>query len=324
MAGLAEPRLVLIAGAGRSGSTLLGDAIAQAAGGFHAGELRFVPRDVLARERVCGCGTRLADCETWRRVLALAFDGCTPAHIGELARFSEEGMRYRSAALFALIGQTRMRRPVGAIAERYAAALRRLYLAIAEVTGTATIVDSSKIAMHVQLAARFSGLGAHVVHLVRDPRAMAYSWRRSSIDGVTFNPARASLSWTASNLAAGAFDRPGPEPGYTLVRYEDFARSPRDTLLRLAGRLGLPESRLPLIDERTLELEPNHTVAGNPGRFRSGRVAMRPDEEWRERMAARDRLLATLPATPLLGRYRYPLRLPAGSRSQALADGLAR
>jgi hypothetical protein len=320
----ARPLVVFIAGAGRSGSTLLGDAIAQAPGRFHAGELRFVLHEIHGGKRVCGCGCSVEDCELWQAIRAHAFGPSQPPlDLERIARFSYEGMRYRSAALLRLARQSGQSVPGTVGAHEYAEALRRLYLAIAEVGGAHTIVDSSKIAMHVQLGARFAGVRAHVVHLVRDPRAIAHSWRRRSIDGVTFKPARASLSWLASNLAAGAFGEHVDEAGYTLIRYEDLIASPRATLQALSHDIGLDESQLPFVDERTLRLRANHTVAGNPSRFKQGNVSLAADEEWRTRMDARGRMLATAPAAPLLRRYGYSLRAVGGSNGPALADGLA-
>jgi sulfotransferase family protein len=308
------PLVVLIAGSGRSGSTLLGDALAQAPGAVHVGELRFLIEEARCGERLCGCGERVADCGLWRSVRPRALPEGSP-DARELAAFSAAAMRYRPRSLWRLYRQGRTAAPVDARAARYAAALGRFYESIAEATGASTIVDSSKIALHVQLGARFAGVRAHVVHLVRDPRAMAYSWRRKAIDGVTFDPLRASISWVVSNLAAAELQRGGDgersRPGYTFVRYEDLMRDPRATVAALAARVGLDAATLPFTGERTLRLRPNHTVAGNPSRFEHGEVALAPDEEWRRGMQRRDRLLAGLPAAPLLRRYGYALR--AGS-----------
>jgi len=53
-------------------------------------------------------------------------------------------------------------------------------------------------------------------------------------------------------------------------------------------------------------------------------VSLAADEEWRTRMDARRRMLATAPAAPLLRRYGYSLRAVGDSGEPALADGLAR
>jgi hypothetical protein len=300
------PLVVFLAGAGRSGSTLLGDAIAQMPSCVHVGELRFLLEDVAWHDRTCGCGQSLRDCPMWRDVRSVAF-GSDEVDLEEVMRFSLRALRYRPRALVGLSRQARSAEPIDQSARRYADALRQLYLAVASVTDSQVIVDSSKIAMHVYLGSRFAGVRSHVVHLVRDVRAIAYSWRRSSIDGVTFGPARASGSWVVSNLAVGALQARLGASGYTLVRYEDFIRNPGDILGSIANAIGLPGVPLPLVGASTITVGLNHTVAGNPSRFKNGDVELVPDEEWRRRIGAGDRVLATLPGSVLLRRYGYPL-----------------
>jgi hypothetical protein len=57
-----------------------------------------------------------------------------------------------------------------------------------------------------------------------------------------------------------------------------------------------------------LHLETNHTVAGNPLRFRRGDVAIEADLEWRSRLEAGPRRVVTALTWPLLLRYGFRLR----------------
>jgi hypothetical protein len=77
---------------------------------------------------------------------------------------------------------------------------------------------------------------------------------------------------------------------------------------RIAALAGEPDAELPFVDDRTVELGTNHTVSGNPGRFRTGPVTLRLDDEWVANQAAGDRWATTALALPMLLRYRYPLR----------------
>ena len=49
-------------------------------------------------------------------------------------------------------------------------------------------------------------------------------------------------------------------------------------------------------------------MAGNPNRFRTGSVRIVEDDEWKSRMARRDRTVITAAALPMLVRYGYPVR----------------
>ena len=51
----------------------------------------------------------------------------------------------------------------------------------------------------------------------------------------------------------------------------------------------------------------SHTVSGNPNRFDTGSVALRPDQAWKKDMNPRNRNLVTALTFPLLYRYGYPL-----------------
>jgi hypothetical protein len=46
-------------------------------------------------------------------------------------------------------------------------------------------------------------------------------------------------------------------------------------------------------------------VAGNPMRFEEGRLGLRPDEAWRDRLAPKERALVTAITSPLLIGYGY-------------------
>jgi hypothetical protein len=92
-----------------------------------------------------------------------------------------------------------------------------------------------------------------------------------------------------------------------LLRYEDLMDDPRSWLSRIAEMVGEPGATTAFTDDKTIVLGPNHTVAGNPGRFRRGSVELRPDVEWVSAMPARDRILTTALTAPLLRRYGYPL-----------------
>src|SRR4029077_18987486 len=62
----------------------------------------------------------------------------------------------------------------------YAEVAGRLYRAIAAATGARVIVDTSKRTGDAALLRCLPGVGPRVLHVVRDPRAVAYSWSHRS------------------------------------------------------------------------------------------------------------------------------------------------
>jgi hypothetical protein len=96
-------------------------------------------------------------------------------------------------------------------------------------------------------------------------------------------------------------------------RYEEFTANPRAATREIAAFAGLDlvESDLDFLaagqDGVTAYLPAAHSAAGNPMRFRTGAVRVRPDEAWREHLPPGQRRLVGALAAPLLGAYGYPL-----------------
>ena len=110
--------------------------------------------------------------------------------------------------------------------------------------------------------------------------------------------------WNSTNCTIEALWKRSPER-YIRVRYEDFVADPTASLGPVLDLVGEKASRLPFVGDRTVELKTNHTVSGNPGRFETGRVQLRADEEWKTRMKQADKNAVTALTLPFLFRYGY-------------------
>ncbi|MEV6636756.1 sulfotransferase [Actinoplanes sp. NPDC051470] len=285
-------RVLYLAGSGRSGSTLVTTALGQVDGLFAAGELRYLWQRGLVEQRPCGCGQPLPDCPMWSAVLAKL----PPREPASIAAGLRERLRMRN----------RLRVPPSPDD----ATITALYEAIHAHTGGAVIVDSSKLPPYGVLLAGLPGIDLRVLHVVRDPRAAAFSWRRRrSLDGddrlMTRHPVwKAALLWTVWN---GAVLRRWSRGAYLRVRYEDLVQDPQAWVRRIAAFAGAaPSSPLPFTEDGLLTLAPTHSVAGNPVRHRTGGVEVRADDEWRTAMSPRSFALVTALTSPLLRRLGYP------------------
>jgi hypothetical protein len=204
--------------------------------------------------------------------------------------------------------------PEGQDWSRYVAAMGRLYAAIAEVSGARVVVDSSKFPADALAACRCEGVEAHVVHLVRDPRAVAFSWGTPKADPASgrpmarISPARSTLDWITWNLviprrtaATGA--------AYRLLRYEDFVEQPAAVVDDLLAWTGVDHESAVGESERSFVLtRREHSISGNPGRFGDSTLEIRRDDRWRAQMATRDRAVVTAMALPVALRLGYPVR----------------
>jgi hypothetical protein len=238
-----------------------------------------------------------------------AFGGMDGVDAREMMRLQSSGTRTRHIPLMLT---ARGRQRLAQRLEKLLITYRRLYEAIASVTRSRVIVDSSKEPAHGYAMGMVPGVDLRVVHLIRDPRAVAYSWLRKKPQPdseeiehmVRFSPAKSSALWDAWNTSAEALWHRTPDR-YLRLRYEDFVTDPRKSLERVLGLVGVT-AELPLAGEREVKLGVSHTVSGNPNRFETGAVELRPDREWMGRMELRHVALVTALTTPLLQRYGYP------------------
>lgn len=301
-------KVLYIAGWQRSGSTILANILGQIRGFFSTGELYYLWDFVWSRNVLCGCGRRIRECPVWTTVLEQAFGG--PEGI-DMAAMRELGHRVGCTRGLPELVFPWSRRRVAARLADYLENLGRLYRAIAATTATRVVVDSSKWPSYGRVLEMVDGLDVRVVHLVRDPRAVAHSWlRRKALpdrdppEELFRRPADSSLRWNAWNVAAELYWRRDPRRCY-LLRYEDFVDRPRTSVRAILEWIGEGGAELPFVSEHAVELGVTHTVSGNPMRLSSGRTEVAPDDEWRVRMGARDRALVSALTFPLLWRYGY-------------------
>jgi hypothetical protein len=303
-------KVLYVVGLGRSGSTILSNSLGQIGGYFSAGELNFIWRHNVIENRLCGCGRPFRECPVWARVIEEAFGGMDAVDPREMMRLQASGTRTRHIPLMLTARGDRI------LKERLEKLLinyRRLYEAIGSVTDSRVIVDSSKEPAHGYAMSLVPGVDFRVVHLIRDPRAAAYSWlkKKPQPDSeeiehmVRFSPAKSSALWDSWNASAEALWRRTPER-YLRLRYEDFVADPRRSFGRILKLLGEEGAEPPLVGKREVKLGISHTVSGNPNRFETGAVELRPDHAWISAMSPRDKALVTALTTPLLQRYGYP------------------
>jgi hypothetical protein len=297
-------KVLYVMGHGWSGSTVLGNVLGELDGFVHVGELRTIWDDGLLGEAVCGCGRLVRDCELWSEVTSRALGR-------ELAPEQVAGWHREASRVRHTVRLLRMERgtPSGwQLLDAYLPVAARLYSALSEATRSRVVVETSKRAGDAALLRLVPGVEASFVHLVRDPRAVAYSWRKRQAPG--HGAVATARDWSAFNLLDEAIRRKAGPRRSLRVRYEDFVVRPRDTIEAVLGLLGESLTALPFEDEHTVVLGGNHTVLGNPVRFDAGRVELRDEEAWRTSLPAAERLAITTLTFPLLVRYGYPVRPP--------------
>lgn len=301
---LAAPpvKVLYLTGTGRSGSTLLECLLNLVPGVEACGEVNFLWERSLGRGDSCGCGRGVRECPAWGPAVA-ALSRAEQAEAEELHR---QTARYR-----ALLGRALGRADADATA-RYRALLARLYRARRDATGARVLVDASKHPGYGAVLAGAPGLDVRVVHLVRDARACAFSWQRSKAfpgtpdpdaEMVRYGPVYASLDWLAGQLGSEWLARRASR--LARVRYEDLASDPLGVFDALGELLGEPLAGAEILARAAEGMPENHTISGNPLRFRRAGLAVRADREWERALGLGSRLVVTALTFPLLARYGY-------------------
>ena len=307
-------RVIYLGGMGRSGSTLAERLIGELPGVCVAGEVVHLWQRGVTDNEQCGCGAEFCRCEFWTAVADAAFGGWSKVDVRRIADLRASVDRTR---LIPRLARRSMPEALRRDLTEYTDYYSRLYRAIARVSGCRTVVDSSK---HASLAFCLSCRGdidLRVIHVVRDSRAVAYSWTtlvpRPESGGSSYmtrySPARAAAEWNTQNASLHLLAH-GQTP-VLRVRYEDLVGGVKPTMRLISGFAGLP------VDERGLafvggadreqwaELRRAHTAAGNPMRFTTGKITIRPDDRWQTAMPGSQRRTVTALTLPLLSRYGY-------------------
>jgi hypothetical protein len=314
--------VLYIGGHGRSGSTIMAQTLGQIPGFVNVGELWQVWHRGLRENERCGCGHPFYSCEFWRAVGDEAFGGWDNVDVNKMVAFRPylEGLRYTPH--YALAANSGIRsRKISTLLEECGPVLERLYRAIQRVSGARVIVDSSKLSSYAVLLSLLPFANLRVVHLVRDSRAVAYSWQRTKESPAVvggrlmprMSPAKASRRWSLQNYSYGLLSG---FASLSRLRYEDFVDDPTFYLAETLSRAGFDVETGSLHDVvhgREISPSVDHTVSGNPSRFRTGKIELRLDEEWKGRMRSADKNVVTALTAPLLLKYGY---LGRGEKSE--------
>ena len=296
-------KILYVAGATRSGSTLFHDIMAQLDGFEGVGELRDIWHYGLMDNRLCGCGLPFRSCRYWSSMLSDAFGEVTDKEARRWADLTEE---FRTRSFF--FSSPRRRDELLERMQPLLARLTTLYSAIGQRTGCRVVVDSSKNPAFGYLIGTAPELDVRYVHLIRDAPAVAYSLskRKESEPGRNLprkTPWESSVDWNARNLAT---ERHLRSPRLIRLRYEDLVSDPRTSILAVSRLMEEPGGDLSFLSDDRVEMRVRpHSVFGNPRRLRKGPTNLRPDDEWRTNMRPGASTTVKMLTFPLRIRYGY-------------------
>ena len=305
-----SPHVLYLAGIPRTGSTVLGQMLERISGTIFVGELSLFWRR-FANSELCSCGRALPNCQFWATVIRQGFGELKPEDAQNLGKL-EWALRRRQAirSLFPVNQRIAIPEHFQAIAD----ARVTLYRAIASVAQVEWIVDSGKDPWLGGIFGRLFVGNFYTVHIVRDPRGVAFSWTKSvkSDSEPGYMPRRhavtVAMSWLIQNLIIQSALR-RLSASYVRLRYEDLATDPEAVVRRVARSMGIGTDRLPTWESHEECQYDSHWVAGNPSVRQSSRSPMKIklDEEWQDRLPQVKRWLVTAICGVLFPSYGYRL-----------------
>lgn len=279
-----KPKVIYVLGAHRSGSTILGVTLGNCAGFFFAGELY----SWQWRRGVPSFGGE-AGARLWAEVLE---------NVGDATDlFGDDPQMYldRSSALYRVHKWPQRQR----LRRRYRRVADDLYRAIAKVTATTHIVDTSHYPLRARELQSLDGIELYILFLVRDPQSVVASQGPGNNKGYSKAPLIVNLQlWVTYVLALNVFLR-HPSERRMFVRHEDFLKDPEGLLRQILDRTGSSA----VIPDLT-SLRAGSPLQGNRFLKREDVIALNRSEPARKADPSVMTRVLQVPWSPVLSRLR--------------------
>jgi hypothetical protein len=277
-------KIVFIVGSWRSGSTVLGKSLGSHSGGLFVGEMQRL-RDQYNSSAHCSCEVPYRHCLFWNDILNRLknsnmhrVNGIPDLEVKSKRDNRLTGtwllVKFLFSSLFSLPYRDKAN---GEAIENTI----RIYDEIFKKTDAQFIVDSGKgFSRALMIALNAPHYGVTTIHLIRNGKGVLQSTQKEKVkihfrDKVveakveTQAPKRVIKGWLAVNLRILILSRLLiKKRERVLVRYEDFAASPRETLQKLSQFLGIQyEDNMLKLDHKI-----HHIVGGNASRINAKRI----------------------------------------------------
>jgi len=284
---------------------LIDNTLGQIPGLVTIGEGWYVWRRGMLNNCYCGCSRRFEQCEFWNAVFREAFGEADRKDLKMMFDIFRPLSFYQLGMYFGIHSKKLKEAKKN---------IEKLYLAIAKVSGCNMIVDSSKWASYGRLLSDIPAFDVRNIHIVRDPRAVTFSWKRkkkyepladSDFYYKQYSVFRSTFEWIIWNSSIEVLKKPFKQK-YHPLRYEDFVKLPQKEIQEILRFAGEGERKVKMKRNRIMPMN-NHCIAGSSLRFNSGDIEIKLDNQWQDDMSRMGKLIVTILTLPFLWLYRYKL-----------------
>ncbi len=299
-------KVVIIAGAGRSGSTFLSQLLSQNPDSFNVGQIRHFPVS-FSKDRPCSCGQSLTSCPYWSQIEARLVAKHGNRAIGELKRgfaafqeFSNEHDNWQDPAVRDLIQQ---RNP------RFLELMADLYTISADEAGGKALIDSSKqpnVCLALLLA---KDIDLYTLNLIRDPRAVLCSWAKLVEDDQKLKGRTRNWNGRVEQMKK---IKSIPGVNFLQLRYEDFTASPRQQIEQIQKWAGMQVATPYFLNDTSADITWDRTHLFPPANEevlerKATHIDIKPSESWKSPANKKYRDMAEAASFPLAREFGYEL-----------------
>lgn len=298
-------KIIYILGDGHSGSTILNLILGSHTQVEGVGELTafdkcrwYLLADQTASDgRLCSCGAPISECEYWNKVI----DRLRKAHSLPALEINSKNREQFENNNYAVMK------------------------AILEVSGKRILCDSSKDLHRLTRLLQGDCFDVSIVHIVRDARAVAYSYKKSGMwyksQGLLTEERRkfydfdnAAIRWQSTNISC-FLECQKRRTRYICIRYEDLVADPGKYIAKILEKANLSFESSQLIFWEHI----HHHLGGNIARFKT-RKEIKTDNSYLNGLSDDEWRRATRLAHYGIRLFGYPLK--KGIPFQPLSNNL--
>ncbi|MEZ4670230.1 MAG: sulfotransferase [Anaerolineae bacterium] len=300
----ASRQIIYVGGAVRSGTTILDMLLGMNDNCLAVGEINVLFRQYgrTTNPVPCSCGRILRECDLWTEVIS-RFRAALPHITLEQADTITETVE--------TFPKTRDADPLWG---DYSAIWTNIIDSVMDISGATCIIDSSKSGQHsLRRALMLKRLGyrTSMLHMIRDPRAVAWSKLRRDMgkgrlkgNAAIFGSATyAAMHWNLTNSMTNIYYARQNEVPYFRTRYRDFVDDPAGKLREMERIFNIELKRSIEIVENDETIDSGHLASGNEIRLQAPLKVRKLPPDWKTSLpkAAKIALLSSYPVARYYG-----------------------